>query len=838
MDIQLNPDLMAAYGRLLIADVARLLPGEAEQESAGVTEAEVRRLIAAASRLALSSSPADRTMAYEIVTRILETLNQAPPELIVGIEHILARLGNFPGRQLLRQRYPHEVAEHRLSMLDLEMMAREVENSVEGSARILTDFQHDLYEALEENKSVSVSAPTSAGKSFVLTLDIIRRIRANPRSSIVYVVPTRALIRQVMLKVVRDVKISGLENVAIRCVPLPIPQEQIKNGVVYILTQERLMSLLHSDEGEPWITTLLIDEAQGIRDDSRGILLQSAIDAVIARFPMVEMCFASPLAKNPEYLLELFGRLQTGRHFIEEHSPVSQNRILVSNIKGSPQNKVRFELLTPNGRLDVGERTLAFSFKDSIFVRRAEFARSITPADSCTIVYADRPTSTEKISRALISNMTQPVSLDPEIAEFIDFLSEHIHVEYPLIEVLRYRVAFHYGQMPAIVRSRVEDLFESGKLQFICCTGTLLQGVNLPARDIVIENPHRGVGKPMVRGDFLNLAGRAGRLLQEFHGNVWCLKPESWEIKSFEGESLQEISAAFSGTLADGGTLIRQVIDGTISKGQKDLGAAALGKLFSEYIHPGKSIFESQYQNTGNSLALEQTVAACNNISVTLPLGVFSRNATILPMKLQALYEFLVHQPDISKYLPILPHLDGSNVRMKEIFQAVEVHLEGVNHSSYKYHALIASRWIHDMPLKGMIDASIAWQKTTGDFKNVGKSIRDLMQTIESDIRYRYVKHLKAYNDVMAVALVDKGQADLVETLFPLHLFLECGASNRVALNLISLGLSRTTALLLKKKIFFPDDATPERCLAILKMQNLRELGLPGLCLRELRDLI
>ena len=145
-------------------------------------------------------------------------------------------------------------------------------------------------------------------------------------------------------------------------------------------------------------------------------------------------------------------------------------------------------------------------------------------------------------------------------SDFIEFLAEHVHEDYDLIKTLSRRVAFHYGVMPPIVRSRVEDLFESGKLKYICCTSTLLHGVNLPARHVVIERPNKGNGQPMPRADFLNLAGRAGRLLKEFQGNVWCLQPEQWKVRSFEGDPLQDISSAFERALADGGTLIRQFL--------------------------------------------------------------------------------------------------------------------------------------------------------------------------------------------------------------------------------------------------------------------------------------
>lgn len=833
----LSDDLRAAYRGLLKSDVERHLPGRTNKEMTYVADNIAGKLIAAASRLAFAPGVEERTIAYEIVTRVVEGQETKSVDIIMAAEHVLARLGNFPGRELLRRRYSISEQDQRFSLLDLEDVAREAENSVEGSTRVLTDFQHDLYDAMSESRSVSVSAPTSAGKSFVLTLDIIRRIKADPKASIVYVVPTRALIRQVMLRVIKDLHAADMTDVAVRCVPLPADRDTIKNGIVYVLTQERLMSLLHSDDGEPWVTTLLIDEAQGIRDDSRGILLQSAIDAVLARFPNVELYFASPLSKNPEYLLELFGRTQESRHFIEEHSPVSQNRILVSEVEGVSK-AARFELLADDGRIDLGERQFDHPFSGPKFQRLANFAKAVTPDDSCTIIYADKSAYTERIASALLTGSSEPAELDREIKEFIDFLSEHIHADYPLIKVLKHRVAFHYGPMPAIVRSRVEDLFEAGKLRFICCTSTLLQGVNLPARDIVIENPHRGK-KPMERSDFQNLAGRAGRLLQEFHGNVWCLRPGEWEVKSFEGDRLQVISAAFENTLHDGGALIQKIMEGKVARGSEQLAGAALGKLFSEFIKPGKSILDSRYCNEGNFLTLSQTVAACQTIKVTLPTGVFSRNATILPMRLQDLYEFLKGQSDITQFMPILPHLTGSYHRLLLIFETVERHLEAVTHMSYKYHALIASQWIHGMPLKQMIEEKIAYEKKLEQFESVGKSIRELTDTIESDLRYRYVKHLKAYNDVLAVVLMDTGHADLVDKLYPLHLYLECGASAPVALNLISLGLSRTTALLLNRKgLAFPDDPTPEDCLNVLRNTNINSLGLPGLCLRELRDLL
>ena len=94
--------------------------------------------------------------------------------------------------------------------------------------------------------------------------------------------------------------------------------------------------------------------------------------------------------------------------------------------------------------------------------------------------------------------------------------------------------------------------------------------------------------------------------------------------------------------------------------------------------------------------------------------------------------------------------------------------------------------------------------------------IRQILEGIESAVRYRYVKYLKAYNDVLTVVLLERGEADSSAPLVPLHLYLECGTSDAVAINLISLGMSRTTALLLIRQVSLPSGATPEDCLSVL----------------------
>lgn len=284
--------------------------------------------------------------------------------------------------------------------------------------------------------------------------------------------------------------------------------------------------------------------------------------------------------------------------------------------------------------------------------------------------------------------------------------------------------------------------------------------------------------------------------------------------------------------------LVSKVLDGTASSDEIDLGTAAVGKVFTEFTQSGKRLEHSKYRNNRNETGLKATADRVAEIKVELPKFVFESNPMILPSRLQELFEFLDGELDSRVWMPLLPHEPNSNIRMREIFQLVNVKLREIENNSFRYHAMLASKWIHDIPLKRIIEEAIAYQRQNNQFVSVRQTIFELMEDLEKEIRFQYVKHTRAFSDVLSVVLRRAGYDDLAVGLKPLHLFLECGASNRTVLSLIALGLSRTTALLLKGKLRFGDDYAPEDCLAKLAATDLSNLKIPGVCLKEIRELL
>lgn len=835
MRTKLSAETELLTRQLLIADTQRRLPGSAVDPPQLFTDAEIGRLMSAASILALNNDPEDRALAYDIATRTIAVAAPPPPALLKGAELLLARLGNFPGRKLLRKRYKDSLTEvHGGYLLRFEATMRRLENTVEdskGEALAVTDFQYDALRTFSESSTVSVSAPTSAGKSFVLSLHIIRRLKAQTGICVVYLVPTRALIRQVIVTLRDELTKAGIPETPVRCVPTPIDPKEAQAGVIYVLTQERLLSLLHSELGPVWISILVVDEAQGIGDGNRGVLLHSTIDEVVHRFPKAELIFASPLARNPEYLLGLFGRPQ-GISFLERVSPVSQNLLLVRFFNSTP-TEASFELVRQKTKFSLGKRSLGVDMTTMNAVeRRAAFAKAVAAKDGCCLIYANGAREAEKIAEE-IAREESPTQ-DREIQELITYLKDHVHPNYGLIEVLKKRIAFHYGNMPGSVRAGVEELCKRGKLRYVCCTSTLLQGINLPARDIVIEDPKRGLDTPMGRADFLNLAGRAGRLLREFHGNVWCLRPDFWKEKSYQGEPLQTIESALEVVVRDGGQAIRRVLDDPEGADTEDPAVPAITRIYTDHLLQRPTIDVTPFCPPSQLKALLETIEQLRAIPADLPVTVYTRNYSVLPARLELLYKWMIMQTDPRALMPLPPFQPGTNIRLYAALEIQERILQQDNTNSFRHYYHLAKHWIHNVPLGRIISESLGYRKAREGKIKERNVIYTVIEDIEKVVRYRFAKHYRAYLDVLAVVLRRRGYIDEAEHLVPFHLFLECGASNPIVLNLISLGLSRTVALLLSEKILFAKNSTPEQCLHSLQRIDPVLLKLPPYCLREL----
>ena len=111
------------------------------------------------------------------------------------------------------------------------------------------------------------------------------------------------------------------------------------------------------------------------------------------------------------------------------------------------------------------------------------------------------------------------------------------------------------------------------------------------------------------------------------------------------------------------------------------------------------------------------------------------------------------------------------------------------------------------------------------------------MKDVEEIARFRAPKYLSAYVDVLRFYLVDIGQGDLFPEDLRFDLYLEFGVATQTLLSLISLGLSRTSAVAINE-FLASDILTEEQIMGWLHDTDWASRDLPLIVKREIEQMI
>ena len=189
------------------------------------------------------------------------------------------------------------------------------------------------------------------------------------------------------------------------------------------------------------------------------------------------MSFSSPLVKNPEKFLTIFN-LENGKNEKDNFPLVSQNLIKVNK----RANELTVQLHYQNK--DIPLHKIPFKIKGN---SRAKILANVSLKlwnNQTSIIYASEPMLSTDVARELIESGEFPNLNNSKLDDFADFIEDFISENYELAKFIRQGIAFHFGALPSIVRSGIEDLFKEGCLKIVVCTSTLLEGLNMPAKNI------------------------------------------------------------------------------------------------------------------------------------------------------------------------------------------------------------------------------------------------------------------------------------------------------------------------------------------------------------------
>ncbi len=599
-----------------------------------------------------------------------------------------------------------------------------------------------------------------------------------------------------------------------------------------MFTQERLHWFLVDNQTK--IDTLIVDEAQQVEQGHRGILVEEKLIEVIENNENIQTIFASPFTKNPEILFENLPNIENKKHdkVNKDYIAVNQNLLFVSSESGSTKNW-KIDLVSNFGQFKIAN----FSFDESIqeAQRLVKIIQKLANKEGGNLIYQYKPSYTEEHAIKLFNILIDDIVTDnKKINELIKLVKDSIHPNYNLVKVLGKRIAFHYGNMPLIIRQEIEKLFEQGEIKYIFCTSTLLEGVNLPAKNIFIRKPKRATKLDMTQTDFWNLAGRAGRLGKEFQGNIICIDTNKWNtIPSLQNKKNEIIKATtiinnnFDEFLAfiDNGTPRKE-----LSKNNNMSFEYAFNFYYTRWLDNKLS---NLIKDEKKEKQLESTFSKLKE-NITIPDALLKKHVGISPLAQQELYLFLNSETKFKKFIPDDIHSDNAVESFQKIVEIVNTHLSGDFNGVSYYHASLIVRWIRGYKLSFMIQKSL---KYWGKRKKRDSVIRDVMADIETYARFKFAKYSSCYMDILRLVLKEKGKEKLLEEIPELTIWLEFGVSQKTQLSFIELGLSRNTAILLSE--YTPTSSmTRAECKEWLKKQDLESFEMSTILIDEINNKI
>jgi superfamily II DNA/RNA helicase len=768
------------------------------QES--LSEKEYNDLLRFADILSYSYDGEPRNKAYKIISLLFEFSKQDKFYKISSTA-ILSKLGNFPGLSLFEKKY--EIKENLPFARELEKAIKQELQKVPDKDLVFTDSQYIIFQKLKNSNQYSFSGPTSLGKSFIIDAFIKYILKEGSRENIVIMVPTKALINQVSNKLMKEIDNSDYRILTYPAVPQYI---RSKKKFIFIFTPERLISYLSNDLN-PRIGYLFVDEAHKLvsDNDSRNPLYYHAV--LQAERKSIKLFFCSPNIPNPDIFLDLFEKDKSTSLSTNE-SPVSQNRFFID------MSQRQAFLINESSQLT----ELPYSFTHKNFM---DVINDLGKNKS-NIVYTN--SREDAINFAVEFAKGLPEIDDDEIDKAIKSIAKHLHKQYYLIDCLKKGVAFHFGSLPQTIRRKIEELFEKEIISFIFCTSTLVEGVNLPAKNIFILNNRIGLSK-FTGIDFWNLAGRAGRLTKELSGNVICMrindKSSSW--KDLDKDLLVVKNKKVENQISP--------IDKSKKSIFKKMGESLNNEEFSK---KNPTATEKELWDSYANIALihkkrnEQSLLLANfteknpdaskilehkSKQITIPERILSESPAIKAIYQQKILDHknpseLVLPEDFS-YTSILSQLEN----LSKLYNWSEEESKGRNPlmkgNILGYYAYLMSEWMASKPIGQMIMASIEWHNTkkiiyinntmlpfnSRDPYHINVVVNDLITKIDKILRFKLQKYFENYYSILEYRL-GKGKAGA-----NWGNYLEYGTTSKEIIEIQNIGIPRHIAKYILDKV-------------------------------------
>ncbi|WP_082727839.1 DEAD/DEAH box helicase [Burkholderia mayonis] len=373
-------------------------------------------------------------------------------------------------------------------------------------------------------RSFGFAAPTGTGKTALTRILIANALRASPGSKILYICPSRALVHEVWSDL--SASLSGIGANVFEAGGHLTAHENLgaTSGLpdVIIFTPERADLLLRVDpEFLKQTSVVIVDEAHHIEQGSRGVLLEFYLWRLRRMIPAsARIIQLSAVAPNISQLTSWLSAKEDTRAVMVD-SRTSRLRVGLLNRTETGAAYLRFRQGNPY--MVLPEETLPGDETEGLAMLANSMAKN-----SIVLVLCMSPGSAERVAKAVAALRKEAQGVNDDVSERLDaWVERELHPESELRTHYKKRVLFHHAQMPPRVRLGIEEAVRARKVDVICATTTLAEGVNFPFSTVIVESLI-GHSYQLSPRALWNIAGRAGRFGVDAEGLCVLFRPELW----------------------------------------------------------------------------------------------------------------------------------------------------------------------------------------------------------------------------------------------------------------------------------------------------------------------
>ncbi len=314
------------------------------------------------------------------------------------------------------------------------------------------------------------------------------------------------------------------------------------------------------------VDTLIIDEFHMIGEFSRGPTLEAAITRAKIINPSMRIIALSATLRNIE---EIEGWLE-GKCVEHDYRPVPLHKEVLDA-----------EMFNTKNKNDVIVKVLEKSIKDSsqalAFVSTRRFTESLATYVS------------KKIDKKI--NVKQRESFKEVAEKILDVPKRKGSLPtttcLKLAESIEHGVAFHHAGLFNEQKEIIEDEFRNGNILMITATPSLMYGVNLPSKTVVIRDNTRWTAQgpqPIPVFDYEQMSGRAGRPQYDDVGYSYLIAKTMDEAMNLEAYYIDgEIELTNSKLVDNKDAILKQIIAQIASTLSKNLDE--LTEFFSKTLY-------------------------------------------------------------------------------------------------------------------------------------------------------------------------------------------------------------------------------------------------------------